>query len=176
MTKSEIRKKVYETRLSLSDDFISKNSEIICDKLIEKFPDRNLTVFSYLGVKNEVKTDKILSYYNNVYLPKTIDDTMLFCHYDGRLEIGNFNIPEPCGIVAKEGTVPDLVVVPGVGFDLLKNRTGYGKGFYDKFLAKYKDVKKVGLAFSFQIFDLIQDCGLHDIKMDEILTENKNYE
>lgn len=176
MTKSEIRNLVYATRSSLSNDFISMNSEIICDKLIEKFSDKNLTVFSYVGVKNEVKTDKILSYYNNVYLPKTIGDTMHFCHYDGRLEIGNFNIPEPCGLIAKEDLVPDLIVVPGVGFDLLKNRTGYGKGFYDKFLDKYTNVKKVGLAFSFQIFDLIEDCGLHDIKMDEILTEKKDYE
>ena len=176
MTKSEIRKKVYANRLSLSDNFVSKNSEVICDKLIKKFPDRNLTVFLYVGVKNEVKTDKILSYYNNVYLPKTIGDTTYFSRYDGRLELGNFNIPEPCGVVAKEDTAPDLIVVPGVGFDLLKNRTGYGKGFYDKFLAKYKDAKKVGLAFSFQIFDLIEDSELHDIKMDEILTEKEDYE
>lgn len=176
MTKNEIRKEVYATRLSLSDDFILKNSEIICDKLIEKFPDRNLTVFSYFGVKNEVKTEKVLSYYNNVYLPKTIQDTMFFAKYDGKLVKGNFNIPEPSGNVAKQDVIPDLIVVPGVGFDFLKNRTGYGKGFYDKFLTKYKDVKKVALAFSFQIFELIEDCGLHDIKMDQILTENEIYE
>ena len=99
-----------------------------------------------------------------------------FYKYDGNFTVGKFNIPEPCRIKADKNVFPDVIIVPGVGFDLQKNRTGYGKGFYDKFLVGYKNVKKIAFAFSFQMYDEISDADFFDIKVDEIITEKKCYE
>ncbi len=176
MTKNEIRKEVLTKRTQATSDFVKINSKQICDEFIRKYPDKNLTVFAYFGVKNEVETLELLKYYKNVFLPKTIGGNLEFYKYDGKLTIGKFNIPEPCGIKADKNILPDVIVVPGVGFDLDKNRTGYGKGFYDKFLVDYKDVKKIAFAFSFQIFEKISNADFFDIKVDEIITEKMCYE
>lgn len=176
MTKSEIRKDVLTKRTLLTCDFVKDNSKYICNEFIKKYPDENLIVFAYFGVKNEVETTELFKYYKNVFLPKTVDDHLEFFKYDGKVTSGKFNIPEPCGIKAEKDIVPDVIVVPGVGFDFNKNRTGYGKGFYDKFLIDYIDVKKIAFAFSFQMYDEISDADFFDIKVDEIITEKKYYE
>ena len=49
--------------------------------------------------------------------------------------------------------VPEILIVPLVAFDKNRNRLGYGKGYYDKFIDIYRNKKKlltIGLAFSFQ--------------------------
>ena len=49
---------------------------------------------------------------------------------------------------------PNVILVPLLAFDSNKNRLGYGKGFYDKYLNKYlkknKKIITVGIAFLFQ--------------------------
>jgi 5-formyltetrahydrofolate cyclo-ligase len=71
-------------------------------------------------------------------------------------------------------TYPDIIFVPLLAFDNKRNRLGYGKGFYDKFLYKYKKINKkvliVGVAFSFQKYNNLP-INKKDIKLDYILTE-----
>ena len=66
--------------------------------------------------------------------------------------------------------IPDLIVVPLLAFDKSKNRLGYGKGYYDKFLKKNKNITTIGVAFSFQKYNKITTSN-HDVKLDYILTE-----
>ena len=68
---------------------------------------------------------------------------------------------------------PQMVIVPLVAYDQNKNRLGYGRGFYDRFLNKISNQKKVlslGMAFSFQRVKKIP-TEKHDKKLDYILTE-----
>ena len=85
------------------------------------------------------------------------------------LKVSNRGIPEP---FPKKKVYPDVLIVPLVGFDKNKFRLGYGGGFYDRYLSKILNIKKVitvGFAFSFQeIFKIpINDF---DQKIDYILT------
>ena len=67
----------------------------------------------------------------------------------------------------------DLIIVPGVAFDLQRARLGYGKGFFDRFLrGTRKGAKKIGLAFECNIEESIQGSS-HDEKMDKIITEER---
>lgn len=53
-------------------------------------------------------------------------------------------------------------------------RIGYGKGFYDRFLASRRQLSTMALAYSCQIIDEIPRDE-HDIKMDKIVTEEIIY-
>ncbi len=60
---------------------------------------------------------------------------------DARLSPGAYHIPEPPEDAPL--CVPDknaLCLLPGLSFDLFGNRLGYGKGYYDRYLATYPGV------------------------------------
>ncbi|ERJ58451.1 5-formyltetrahydrofolate cyclo-ligase [Sphingobacterium paucimobilis] len=81
------------------------------------------------------------------------------------LEVNKWGILEPVdGCLVKE-TALDVVLVPLLVVDQLGNRVGYGKGFYDRFLAKCRpEVKTVGLSY-FEPVDHISDVGEWDIRL-----------
>ena len=83
--------------------------------------------------------------------------------------IGKFGVSEP--LLELEEIPPgkfDLVLVPGVAFDLGGNRLGRGKGFYDRILAGASGVK-CGVAYDFQLLEKIP-TEPHDAKVDFIFT------
>lgn len=70
----------------------------------------------------------------------------------------------------------DLVLVPGLAYDLRGGRLGRGAGFYDRFLATDTSVVRIGLAYEVQIVDRIPmrlGGDMPDICMDAVLTERR---
>jgi len=63
----------------------------------------------------------------------------------------------------------DLVLVPGLAFDLLGNRLGRGKGFYDQFLSRVPfSAKTIGLAYDFQLVPRL--CVTpNDFRLDRVI-------
>jgi 5-formyltetrahydrofolate cyclo-ligase len=57
-----------------------------------------------------------------------------------------------------------------LGFDRTGGRIGYGAGYYDRFLEKYPDLRKIGLAFSCQEIEKLP-LDNTDVLMDTIITE-----
>ena len=98
---------------------------------------------------------------------------MQFCRWKKGdiLQINKFGIPEP-KILKKIN--PEVILVPLLAFDKNKNRIGYGRGYYDKFLntylKKHKKLLTVGIAFSFQKHHNLP-VDKRDFKLDYILTE-----
>lgn len=91
------------------------------------------------------------------------------------LQKGAFGILEPCATgVDHQADEADLIVVPGVAFDLSGHRIGYGKGFYDRLL-QHPDCKAhlVGLCHDFQLTDSAIDTEAHDIPMEIIVTDKR---
>ncbi len=86
---------------------------------------------------------------------------------------GPFGIYEPRGGLKKRVTVEeiDLIVVPAMAYDRHNMRLGRGKGYYDRFLAdkNLSRTKTVGLAFRFQIVDLLPSDP-HDIPVSTVIT------
>lgn len=64
-----------------------------------------------------------------------------------------------------------LVLVPGAVFDRSRGRMGYGKGFYDRFLAEYTELMSVGLAFDCQLAKKIP-MQEHDVRPQMLITES----
>jgi 5-formyltetrahydrofolate cyclo-ligase len=65
----------------------------------------------------------------------------------------------------------DLVLVPGIAFDLAGRRLGRGKGFYDRLLAEVRG-HKCGVAFDAQIVAEVPEEP-HDMRVDSILTPTR---
>jgi 5-formyltetrahydrofolate cyclo-ligase len=90
----------------------------------------------------------------------------------GEIVAGKFGVREPapgCPEIPPEKF--DLILVPGVAFDLSGNRLGRGKGFYDRLLAGISGVK-CGVGYDFQLLEKIP-AEPHDAKMDFILTPTR---
>ena len=87
------------------------------------------------------------------------------------LYLSKFGIPEPINSIK---IIPDVILLPLLAFDKKKNRIGYGKGFYDKFLLKFlnknKRIMTVGVAFSFQKHHKLP-INKRDYRLDYIITE-----
>jgi len=90
----------------------------------------------------------------------------------GEMRPGRFGVPEPaagCPVILLNQL--DLVLVPGVAFDLLGGRLGRGKGFYDRLLAQVRG-HKCGVAYDLQIVSSVP-VEPHDIRVDSILTPTR---
>jgi len=85
---------------------------------------------------------------------------------------GKFGIPEPG---ADSRQIPlnqlDLVMVPGVAYDLSGRRVGRGRGFYDRMLANVRGTK-CGVAFEQQILGEVP-VEPHDVRLDCLLTPTR---
>jgi 5-formyltetrahydrofolate cyclo-ligase len=85
---------------------------------------------------------------------------------------GEFGVSEPLpGCEAIPLSHFDLVLVPGMAFDLAGNRLGRGKGFYDRILAEASGVK-CGVAYDFQLQENIP-TEPHDAKVNFIFTPSR---
>lgn len=145
------------------------------------------TVMFYVDVRTEVRTRQDLSTAlasgKRVVVPYCVDGELeLFLLEDmDELELGMYRILEPKQglrtVVEKRVEVDelDLIMVPGVAFDVRGARTGHGKGYYDKLLEHAQpDTPLVALAFECQMFEEIP-VEEHDVFMDKVVTEKAVY-
>jgi 5-formyltetrahydrofolate cyclo-ligase len=85
---------------------------------------------------------------------------------------GKFGIAEPTAQCAHFPLKHlDLVLAPGVGFDVTGCRLGRGRGFYDRLLAQISGIK-CGVALDQQIVAQIPG-EKHDVRMNCILTPTR---
>ena len=69
----------------------------------------------------------------------------------------------------------DLIMVPGVAFDLQGGRLGNGAGYYDRLLQKVRpETQLTAICYESQLFDHIV-MEKHDVYMNAIITEKQCY-
>jgi 5-formyltetrahydrofolate cyclo-ligase len=135
----------------------------------------------YAPAHNETDTAGILEAAfvagKRVLYPALCDDRMVFRQVAGLedLAAGRFGILEPCSTGCDhQADEPDLIVVPGVAFDLSGHRIGYGKGFYDRFLQHPgRKGHLIGLCHDFQLIGGAIPAEEHDIRMELIVTDQR---
>jgi len=108
-----------------------------------------------------------------VYFPREEGSFLRFHEVDSTkdLKSGNFGIPEPnvnSPTILTEDL--DLVIVPGLVFDITCGRLGYGKGCYDRSTKFVNREKRIALAYSFQVQYSIP-VSKNDIEMGFLITE-----
>lgn len=128
------------------------------------------TVLIYYPIHNEINLLKltILSPEKTFLLPVAHKHTLEIRPYRGPdlMERGKFGIPVPT-TPTFQGKI-DLIIVPGVAFDIKGNRMGRGGGYYDRFLKHYKHTFKVGVGYRFQLCELLPH-DRHDTPLNQII-------
>jgi 5-formyltetrahydrofolate cyclo-ligase len=147
MDKKVLRKELLQKRKSIDKSLKEKwdmdISKTICS--LDCFRNaKQVLVFS--STEDEFDTSYIVSRCREdkklVFYPVCLDKNgnMQFFRVDGvdDLQLGAFNILEPKSICAPYSpTAFDIVIVPNLSVDKNKNRIGYGKGYYDRFLKNF---------------------------------------
>ena len=86
-----------------------------------------------------------------------------------KIKKNDWNIPEPINGISISSQQIEVVFIPLLACDKKGNRVGYGKGFYDKFLAKCKpETIKIGLSF-FKPEEEISDTIKDDVTLDYLV-------
>lgn len=182
--KNMLRKEILSIRSDLNKEYVLHASEDIFENLISMDifkAAKNIMV--YVSFKNEVSTQLIMSHLLSrkkpLFVPYTnisncsITPALISSLND--LSVGNYGILEPSINQVKQSysEIIDLVITPGIAFDLSGNRIGFGKGYYDSFLSKLnKKIPAIALAYDFQIKNKIP-FEPHDITMDYIVSPTK---
>ena len=173
-----IRKEYGRQRDLLPENEVCKRSKAIVESIVSSrlFLEAG-TVFFYYPLRQEVDllaaAARALEMGKLVGFPRTEGQEIRFYKVQSleAFSEGRFHVMEPVGAQLIEEESP-LILVPGVAFDEEKNRMGYGKGYYDRYLARAPQAVKVGVAYEMQIAPKICSKG-YDIPMDYIVTENR---
>jgi 5-formyltetrahydrofolate cyclo-ligase len=118
-----------------------------------------------------------LSATKKVALPRFVAETRTYvaCQIQNPetdLEVGHFGIREPGQQCARlSSNRLDLILVPGVAFDLEGRRLGRGKGYYDALLTAVRGTA-CGVAFDQQIVTEIP-VEPHDVRVNCLLTPTR---
>ncbi|BAO54486.1 5-formyltetrahydrofolate cyclo-ligase [Nonlabens marinus S1-08] len=136
-------------------------------------------LFLPIQTKNEVRTEYILQVIQgrdkNVALSRSDFETFELRHFlltdQTTIKVNEYGIPEPKGddFEIKDEDL-DVVFIPLLAVDKYGNRIGYGKGFYDRFLAKCRpNTIKVGISF-FEPLNFTITTNDTDMPLDQLVT------
>lgn len=159
-------------------------SERIVEKILnsKEYIKSNI-VGVYSPYQNEVNLNDLIvfAFKDNkiIAIPVVLNESdMIFCKINSLSDLTNLNkyhIKEP--IINNNMINPqdlNLIITPGICFDKNKNRIGYGKGYYDRYLKKCSNSYNVGVCYDEQIVkDCYIKCNEYDKALDEIITDKR---
>ncbi|WP_034062731.1 5-formyltetrahydrofolate cyclo-ligase [Lacinutrix jangbogonensis] len=184
-SKTELRKKYKNLRSELTEEAIDNLSLEIANKLLrlEIWNYEFYHVFLSIDSLKEINTDFILSILSgkdkNIIISKSDFETRTLQNFlltdATKIQLNKYNIPEPDNGIEISNSNIDVVFVPLFAFDEKGNRIGYGKGFYDNFLADCKpETIKIGLSF-FEVEEDVFPVLSTDIGLNYCVTPQKIY-
>ncbi len=181
--KDKIRKDLIQIRKNIPKNEALEKSNQIKKRLFEmdEFKQAS-TVLFYVSYDNEVYTHDMIkeckSIGKHVIVPYSdkLNRRLILSELNDweTLEPGSYGILEPQKDKIKEVSIDkiNLIIVPGVGFDINGHRLGHGKGYYDNLLKTSKQASHIGLAFEKQILNKIP-IESHDLPVHIIITEER---
>lgn len=145
------------------------------------------SVMAYVSFRSELNMNGLIEWCwrkgIEVFIPRCVQaDRSMTLHvitaWD-QLTAGSYGIlePEPDQAPAiPPGTVPDVVIVPGLAFDRTGGRLGYGGGYYDRFADAMSGFGHhplwIGAGFEAQVVEQVPSDS-HDLRLDGLVTERE---
>ncbi len=182
MNKAALRRKLISKRDFLSEQERQSAARQITKTLLESAEYKNAeTIFIYYSVNSEVDTQQIiaraLADRKKVALPAVLSKTEMGAYLienTSSLQSDHFGIPTP-EIKETNYVNPqtiNLAIVPLLAYNRQGYRIGYGRGYYDRYLARLNPhCVKIGVAYKEQRQEDIP-VFLYDYPLDKILTQS----
>jgi 5-formyltetrahydrofolate cyclo-ligase len=170
MSKTEIRKKLLEARMNLSESDIAKKSKDAVE-IIRKDPfyKRAKTVAIYYPMRGELDFLALLEDSDKIFcFPKIEAKSMRFYRINERtlFQKSKFGVNEPA-----DGTLIDEIdymIVPAIAISKDRYRIGYGMGFYDYYLSSHSVGHTVGVIYDFSEINRF-DVDPHDQQLNHYI-------
>lgn len=180
--KKQIRKEFLAKRNALGEETVRELSGAICEKLKEylcmQAGLQENGVYGYYPHGREVSLLELYSWLLAQHIPlafpRVNGEMMEFYRVTSMEEFqeGAFHIMEPVLKCRRADLKKAYCLVPGSVFDEAGNRYGYGKGYYDRYFRKNKQLKRIGVSYEMQLQPEIP-TEANDIKMQILVTESK---
>ncbi len=164
MEREDVRAEVLRERDGLSRETRAVFSRRIVDSIMRWIQREGFdAVMLYLSMRSEVETDGLLEglLHAGKQVSAPVVDTERDCLIPRRIQSEKTDlVPHRYGMLEPSSACPifpiaelQLIVVPGIAFDRKGYRLGYGKGFYDRFLANCPHAIPIGLAYQIQVVE-----------------------
>ncbi len=183
--REKLRRLHKKRRDEMSAEEVSDYSRKICESVHDSDWYAGCAVlYAYYPLGREADCrpliERALAEGKRVALPRTADKgqkcRMDFFQITSLKQVveGNFHVMEPeTGCPPVQGS-DGLILVPGLVFDVEGRRYGYGKGYYDRYFARFPGLLRAALAFEHQVEANIKAIDT-DIAMQRIYTEKTVY-
>lgn len=197
-TKAQLRERMKKRRDAMPKDERAAKSDAIARRIMKlDWYSYAAELLVYAAIRSEVELFSFceMAWRDGriLYFPRVSGEDMEFYRVDSfqQLAPGCFQVPEPRLIAdsdfaessdslagevwsaGSERTVP--ILVPGIAFSRQGQRIGYGKGYYDRYLAKHPALMPIGICFEEQLVDGME-TEAQDYPMRRIVTERDVYE
>jgi 5-formyltetrahydrofolate cyclo-ligase len=186
MTKTALRKIYKEKRLAITAKDKLKWDDLMLIQL-QKFNFGNAaSLFTYWPMVHEPNVQLYTAYLKHsiidlqIVYPVTDFNTTTMSAFavndDTLFTENNYGLTEPTNGQLIAPSSIDIVFVPLLVCDTAGFRVGFGKGFYDKYLAQCrKDIIKIGFNY-FEPIEKIIDTNKFDIPLNYCITPQRIYE
>ncbi len=186
MTKEELRKAFLQKRKALGEEEYRKLNQMLCDRFFASVNLSDISVlhtFLPIPANNEPDTWLIINRLRrefphiHVAVPRVNHTELehLLLESVTQLTTGTWGVPEPRSGKPVHLRAIDMVLVPLLAFDIRGHRVGYGKGYYDRFLAACPvTTQRIGLSF----FDPVESIPTtpSDTQLTACVTPNRFFQ
>lgn len=173
--KPALREQMMAIRAKMTPEQLLRAGEAIAERVCD-LPELSTptSICCYVSVRREIPTRDLLGELQRrghvVSVPRVIDRQ----HMEARrfaepLTPGVLGIPTSDGPLERE---VDIALCPGLAFDPLGGRLGYGAGHYDRWLSGHPAIVAVGLTLDETLLTLVPQ-GPHDVRMAAVLTQTQ---
>jgi 5-formyltetrahydrofolate cyclo-ligase len=175
--KTSLRDAMLNQRLALTQDEVHMFSVSLLEQLIHNARIHNArTIGLFHPIKNEPNLLGMTHLFpdKQFYLPKVHDGRMDYVVYHeahsqmlSPLEKSPLNILEPIGHTYYELPL-DVILIPALAIDMNFHRLGFGKGFFDAYLARLRPKHVLAVIYPFQYVNTLPHEA-HDERVDDVV-------
>ncbi len=181
--KKELREQVRKILASIGHDQIGSKSALATESLINTSEyKRSEVIMVFLSLPSEIDTTSVVLHswqdHKRVVAPKVSWEQRRMMPIEihsltSDLVESSMGLREPVSGTPIPISIIDMVIVPGLAFDVDGNRLGRGRGFYDRFLA-HPEFDGIACAFAFeeQLLETIPKGPL-DLPVNMLVTDKK---